>query len=386
MKVSIFYSWQSDLPNSKNRGLINNCIKRATKQLLKTCPQITELELEMDSRNESGTPDLAKSIFNKIDLCDIFIADISIINSKSQNRLVPNPNVLIELGYASKIIGWTKTICVFNSEFAKIEDLPFDIRFRKPLVYNTTEELSAVRDQLTKSLFSSIENIVNTRIIDKREYLQTKSIVDILIQSILIDVCRLLYDKGENEVERFDYPKLLSSTTSDIEYFLKNKELLGFHLFKNISLNIDELIKFFKDELETYFLSESEKRILAKMVFSLRDYRKLLHSSKTFIDNGKCSKYILASGHKMNPQNSPNSYLLLKPLYNGKSVVISGGDFAPEIIDKLLSLFTIQQQYLQLFSQCIYEIVALTNEWIKITGNYFIANPKVFKAMSDKDR
>jgi hypothetical protein len=314
MKVSIFYSWQSDLPNNKNRGLISDCIDKTTKQLLKTCSQITAFELETDSRNESGTPDLAKSIFDKIDTCDIFIADISIINSKTSERLTPNPNVLIELGYAAKVIGWSNIICVYNSEFAKVEDLPFDIKFRKPLIYDTSKELSNSRTLLTKVLESSIKDIVYTRIVDKKEYLITKRTVDLKIQSILLDFCRLLYETSENNSERFNYPKLLNASPNDIKNQLQNKQLLGFHFFKNITLNIDDIVAFFKDDFETYFLTDKEKRILAKLVFSLRAYRELLEAKETFIEHGKSDIYVLAAGQIINPSNPPNSYLLLQPL------------------------------------------------------------------------
>ena len=33
MKVNIFYSWQSDLPNSKNRNLIESCLRKAIRLL-----------------------------------------------------------------------------------------------------------------------------------------------------------------------------------------------------------------------------------------------------------------------------------------------------------------------------------------------------------------
>ena len=253
MKVIIFYSWQSDLPNNKNRGLIYNCINKAVKQLLKTCPQITDFEIDMDSREESGTPDLVRNIFEKIETCDIFIADISIINQNSKERLTPNPNVLLELGYAAKSVGWSKIICIFNSEFAILEDLPFDIRFRKPLIYNTNIDIARSRDTLTQSILFLIEDIVNTRIIDKKEYLLTKSTIDVRIQNILLDFCRLLYETENNNAERLNYPKLLNSSTSDIEQLLKNREFLGFHIFKNVEININVFIQFFKDELETYF-------------------------------------------------------------------------------------------------------------------------------------
>lgn len=100
MKVTIFNSWQSDLPNNKNRGFIENALQKAKKRVLEDNRNISDIEIISDSRGEEGTPDLVESIFSKIDSCDIFVADISIINLNVESRVTPNPNVLIELGYA----------------------------------------------------------------------------------------------------------------------------------------------------------------------------------------------------------------------------------------------------------------------------------------------
>lgn len=42
---------------------------------------ISDWNIESDSRGEIGTPELASGIFSKIDQCDIFVADISIIGT-----------------------------------------------------------------------------------------------------------------------------------------------------------------------------------------------------------------------------------------------------------------------------------------------------------------
>ena len=101
MKVNIFYSWQSDLPNSKNRNLIEACLRKAIRLLKDEIKEVSEFSIESDSRNDIGTPDLTESIFSKIEKCDILIADISIINVQSNYRRTPIPNVLLEVGYAS---------------------------------------------------------------------------------------------------------------------------------------------------------------------------------------------------------------------------------------------------------------------------------------------
>lgn len=74
--MKIFYSWQSDLPNKFNRGFIEDCIKRTIKKYKDT---IT-IDADRDVQNNTGSPDIANTIFAKIDDCDLFIADISIIN------------------------------------------------------------------------------------------------------------------------------------------------------------------------------------------------------------------------------------------------------------------------------------------------------------------
>lgn len=50
MKINIFYSWQSDLPNNKNRGLIQNCINKAVSNVYENYKNIFEYELITDSR------------------------------------------------------------------------------------------------------------------------------------------------------------------------------------------------------------------------------------------------------------------------------------------------------------------------------------------------
>ena len=196
MKLHVFYSWQSDLPNNTNRGLIKDSIESALEKIRESVKTITEIDLVSDSRNDMGTPDLVASIFGKIDSCDIFIADISIINPNDINRKTPNPNVLIELGYAAKSIGWERIICIFNTENNKIEDLPFDIRFRRPIWYNSSEVRVSVKKSLSKRIYDSILEIIEGQILDKKEYLITKRKVDLGMQAILFDFCKIFFAEG----------------------------------------------------------------------------------------------------------------------------------------------------------------------------------------------
>ena len=48
----------------------------------------------------------------------------------------PNPNVMLEYGYALDALGNQRLIGVFNKAFGKPDDLPFDLRHRRwPIQY-----------------------------------------------------------------------------------------------------------------------------------------------------------------------------------------------------------------------------------------------------------
>ncbi|KAA9346799.1 TIR domain-containing protein [Larkinella humicola] len=160
-----FYSWQSDLDAKNNKNLISSCVEKAKKEINKK--NISNLEFEIgidrDTKNKSGSPSIADTIFEKISKADIFICDITIINNSSadgriEKRLTPNPNVLIELGFAVHVLGWERVILINNSKFGQPEVLPFDIRGRRISNYNSDDPSS--RSILTSILKTALISII----------------------------------------------------------------------------------------------------------------------------------------------------------------------------------------------------------------------------------
>lgn len=380
MKVNIFYSWQSDLPNNKNRSLIEDCINKALKNVFEANKVISEYYLDSDSRNEAGTPDLVSSIFSKIDICDIFICDISIVNGKERQdeaRLMPNPNVMIELGYAAKSIDWSNIICIFNKEFGEIEDLPFDIRFRKPITYNSAVDTSAEKKKLVKLLESSLCQVFNQRLSDKKHYQKTKRSIDLGMQAILIDFTKLLFRESGN-AEKYNYPRLLNSSMEDILGVIKNKEFLGFELFKNLTLNINDFTDFFNNDINTYFLTDLEKKLIVKIIYALREFKEIL-DTKNFSQIESNNKYRVISASEMNAKNTNNSYILLEVIDKEKGIVIDSGVFEEEHIKLLLNRYVIPHSFQTVFVNAILNITSVVNDWIKTTGNYFIINNRLIE-------
>ncbi len=163
MDCKIFYSWQSDLPNNTNRTFIGYALDKAVKSIRNDDSIKVEPVIDRDTQNVPGSPDIVKTIFNKIEQAQIFVCDVSIINKDTNSRPTPNPNVLIELGYAMKTLGEGKFIMVMNTAFGTLEKLPFDLRTRRIITYNMPEdnqEKSTERNKLVKYFERAIRPIL----------------------------------------------------------------------------------------------------------------------------------------------------------------------------------------------------------------------------------
>lgn len=164
MNSKIFYSWQSDLPNATNRTFIQTSLERAAKEIQKDESISVEPVVDRDTQNVPGSPDIAATIFKKIDEADVFVCDVSIVN-KREKRPTPNPNVLLELGYALKTLGEGKIITVMNRAFGEPELLPFDLKLKRVTTYNLPKgasERKGERDRLEKVFVQCLLGIYKT--------------------------------------------------------------------------------------------------------------------------------------------------------------------------------------------------------------------------------
>lgn len=165
-QITIFYSWQSDLPGSETRNIIQDSIKDAVRLLRDT----VDIEADRDTKGEFGSPDIAQTIFSKIDDCNIFVADVSAAcryeaTDKDGNKKVkymPNPNVMLELGYATHVVGWDNVICVLNADYGAPEDMPFDIASRRltPFSLKDGKSKGEIKRYIKGVIQDTVENIL----------------------------------------------------------------------------------------------------------------------------------------------------------------------------------------------------------------------------------
>lgn len=161
--VKIFYSWQSDLPAKDTKNFIGDAIEAAAKFLANTVTVIPD----RDTKNETGSPNIEQTIFNKIEECDLFVGDLSLVasyeNKNGTMKYTPNPNVLVELGYAVKVLGWQNIICFVNKDFGEEADLPFDLNHHRVTGYSLENNERAdvrkgLRDVIASTVMTLMEN------------------------------------------------------------------------------------------------------------------------------------------------------------------------------------------------------------------------------------
>jgi len=193
----VFYSWQSDLPNPTNRSFVQQALENAAKTIRVDDTIDVEPVIDRDTLGVAGAPDIAKTIFQKVATADVVVADVSIIGGQRKGRPTPNPNVLIELGYALHALGDERVVLVFNTAFGKPEQLPFDLKMRRAVTYEMPESetdraterkaleaklelalrtaLTTVKREPPRSLLTesveAIESVARNRVIAVRRFL-----------------------------------------------------------------------------------------------------------------------------------------------------------------------------------------------------------------------
>jgi len=143
--MKIFYSWQSDRPQSVCRTFIKEAIEAALARV-HADSQLDESdrpEIDHDTKDVGGTIDITNTILSKIAGCAVFVGDITPVAKSDAGKEVANPNVLIELGYALHAKGDGQIVLVANTAFgaSKPETLPFNLRHKRgPAAYKLTKE------------------------------------------------------------------------------------------------------------------------------------------------------------------------------------------------------------------------------------------------------
>ena len=132
--------------------------------------EMERVDLDHDTKGTPGMADISQTILEKITGCAVMVTDVTPITRTAAGKALPNPNVMVELGFAMNAIGFDRIIAVLNTANGdRVETLPFDIRHRRILTYALAEDATkadrrAQRDALISKLADAITvNITQVR-------------------------------------------------------------------------------------------------------------------------------------------------------------------------------------------------------------------------------
>ena len=159
--MKIFWSWQSRFLPTKDIGVaffVRDALRsgpgtedrrRRVEPLEREAA--AKLALDSDRQGVPGSPDLAATIFDKIEAADVFVADVTLVGATPEGKKLINSNVAIEYGHAHKALSFRRVLMVQNHHYGDGDALPFDLRQKSwPLHYTlapdaTKAEIAAER-------------------------------------------------------------------------------------------------------------------------------------------------------------------------------------------------------------------------------------------------
>jgi hypothetical protein len=173
MPSTVFFSWQIDTPTATGRNFLRGALEDACRALGRDSDieeAHRELAVDSDTQDVAGHPPVVDTILKKIDAASVFVADMTFVAERRDGGRSPNPNVLIEYGWALRSLTHERTVLVMNTANGNPsgEALPFDLRAsRWPFQYCLPDEATAetkaeVKKLLTKHLIRAIRACLKT--------------------------------------------------------------------------------------------------------------------------------------------------------------------------------------------------------------------------------
>jgi hypothetical protein len=187
--MKVFWSWQSDTHGKTGRHFVRQALLGAIGELKE--PEDVEeptererkdaLHLDHDRQGVSGSPDLFRTILEKIEASTVFIADVTPVSTIpariADDEDIPekrnmNPNVGIELGYALKALSDRNVLMVLNTYYGDRRFLPFDLAHKAgPITFHLPPDADK------RTIQSEATTLKGNLITALRPYLEQQSAV-----------------------------------------------------------------------------------------------------------------------------------------------------------------------------------------------------------------
>lgn len=169
--------------------------------------------------------------------------------------------------------------------------------------------------------------------------------------------------------------EIFNLSENQITEILKNNKFLGFQVYKHWEVSINHLEKLLENPL---ILKNFDDEIIKCVISILKHIHRLeiiLGNKDLYIETGeKTTEYILVKGTDISEENKiyQDRYLLMKPLGNGRSVVVDFGDIYKYNKDKCLKIFKLNKKNISVLALELFLLFNDFKNWNKLTGKPLI--------------
>lgn len=387
MSRFIFYSWQNDLDKKKHRYFLEKCIKNSLKDLEKDAS--IYMDYDRDTLGKNGSPDITSTIFEKIDKSVLFICDISIINSNSDGKKSPNPNVLIELGYAVSKLGWDRVVCLFDVNTGNVEDLPFDIRQKRVTTFDPNcqgelKRISKILSQNIRDLYvmGKLYNPLN-------DYMKGK--IDKSILGILKPMSNLCYGTISLSSGLANTTSFMKCSKEDLCDLIDEKKFPAFIALNNFEMESKSLQDNLKELLSSSYFSKEWSYTVLELLDWIREYNWFISTrNKDYpflqIESSEYNNLAAISAHAINPTNPANTFLILETTTeDGRRYVDTTGgkviNTTSYITDNprlLQHCLCVKKEHITAFATKMHKLIQICKNWLDNTDSVFVLDPDYY--------
>lgn len=385
MARTIFYSWQSDLKPSQHRYFIEKCLKNALNELEHDAN--IYMEFDRDTFGMNGSPDITQTIFDKIDKSVLFVCDISIVSSL-ETKKTPNPNVLIELGYALSKLGWEHIICLFDGNTGSINDLPFDLRQKRITVFNPENPKEEKR--ITDILKQNIEELfVDGKLFNPlNDYMKGR--IDKNILDIAKQIANLIFGTYTMSEGLLHVKDLINLDNNTILDKLSACKFPGFILMNTYETTESQLRDILKEILSSSYFPKFWSYTILKLIDWLRQYKYMFspRNKNLYVEeilNNDYTNISVISASEFNKNNSINAKIVIENytkdgktyIDTKKGRVLNTIEY-PNYYIELTKCFRIKETHCENMAKLISDFIAICQKWLDNTDSEFILDPDYY--------
>lgn len=296
--------------------------------------------------------------------------------------------MLIELGYAAKSLGWDKIICLYNSDYGCIEDIPFDLRQKRILTYSLQNKTSSEEaKRVAKILFMNIRDLFAKGLLFNplTDYMKGK--IDKCLLDIAKKGCNILYGSLSLSDGLSKTNEFLNLSPNEIRNKVESTSFLGFCFQDNFDTTLSELKSILDKLLSSHYFSREWAITVLETIDWIRIHRNI--SSERYhpfpvISTGDDMKkrYFTVAAQEINKNNPPDSHLLLERIDTDKGKVLNTSEYIAAVKENALLKCRFNPDSYDLMTTRFVSLSKICNAWLDVTDGEFVLDPDIYHIKS----